>query len=474
MADGHPALSLSALHQHPASQPPHCYVQVQEHTDQIWKFQRHDLIEEYHGRPPAPPPFILFNHLQLFVKRVILGKPAKRHKQLKKKLEKNEEATLLSWEIYLKENYLQSQQYQLKQRTDQKIEDMGNKIDIMMDLLDLDHLKRMSSVEQRLGYLEEQMFQSTKALTWIIRALRDNGFGSEEDVPILVSRKMPEGKEYDSGDKQEEVEDLYHVNARHLLYPNSTVMRFPVPNEKVPWEQEFHIYDPPFYTAERKEKATSDPVGNSLESLSRINYNTMDGLINRQSFHGPYMVQDGLSLNPMGRTGLRGRGSLCCFGPNHALHPVITRWRRNQDGAICRKSIKKMLEILVVKHALSEHWALPGGSLEPGEMLPRKLKRILSQEFWQYFETLLKQGAEVYKGYVDDPRNTDNAWIETIAISVHFKDQNDLELKRLNSHLQVCDPEVSIRWQVVDKRIPLYANHKEILQKASALFGAYY
>ncbi|XP_044531649.1 transient receptor potential cation channel subfamily M member 2 [Gracilinanus agilis] len=114
------------------------------------------------------------------------------------------------------------------------------------------------------------------------------------------------------------------------------------------------------------------------------------------------------------------------------------------------------------------------GSLEPGEMLPRKLKRILSQEFWQYFEALLKQGAEVYKGYVDDPRNTDNAWIETIAISVHFKDQNDLELKRLNSHLQVCDPEVSIRWQVVDKRIPLYANHKEILQKASALFGAYY
>ncbi|XP_020835678.1 transient receptor potential cation channel subfamily M member 2 isoform X1 [Phascolarctos cinereus] len=450
------------------------FQQVQEHTDQIWKFQRHDLIEEYHGRPPAPPPFILFNHLQLFVKRVILGKPAKRHKQLKKKLEKNEEATLLSWEIYLKENYLQSQQYQLKQRTDQKIEDMGNKIDIMMDLLDLDHLKRMSSVEQRLGYLEEQMFQSTKALTWIIRALRDNGFGSEEDVPVLVSRKMPEGKEYDPGDKPEDTEDLYHVNARHLLYPNSTVMRFPVPNEKVPWEQEFHIYDPPFYTAERKEKATADPVGNSLESLSRINYNAMDGLINRQSFHGPYMVQDGLSLNPMGRTGLRGRGSLCCFGPNHALHPVITRWRRNQDGAICRKSIKKMLEILVVKHALSEHWALPGGSLEPGEMLPRKLKRILSQEFWQYFETLLKQGAEVYKGYVDDPRNTDNAWIETIAISVHFKDQNDLELKRLNSHLQVCDPEVSIRWQVVDKRIPLYANHKEILQKASALFGAYY
>ena len=26
---------------------------------------------------------------------------------------------------------------------------------------------------------------------------------------------------------------------------------------------------------------------------------------------------------------------------------------------------------------------------------------------------------QVYKGYVDDPRNTDNAWIETIAINFH-------------------------------------------------------
>jgi hypothetical protein len=34
---------------------------------------------------------------------------------------------------------------------------------------------------------------------------------------------------------------------------------------------------------------------------------------------------------------------------------------------------------------------------------------------------------------MDDPRNTDNAWIETVAISIHFPDQNDVELKRLNS-----------------------------------------
>lgn len=43
------------------------------------------------------------------------------------KLEKNEEAALLSWELYLKENYLQNQQYQHKQRPEQKIHDISEK-----------------------------------------------------------------------------------------------------------------------------------------------------------------------------------------------------------------------------------------------------------------------------------------------------------------------------------------------------------
>lgn len=43
------------------------------------------------------------------------------------KLEKNEEAALLAWEIYLKENYLQNQQCQRTQRPEQKIQDISNK-----------------------------------------------------------------------------------------------------------------------------------------------------------------------------------------------------------------------------------------------------------------------------------------------------------------------------------------------------------
>ncbi|KAH0623928.1 hypothetical protein JD844_007134 [Phrynosoma platyrhinos] len=348
------------------------------------------------------------------------------------------------------------------------------KVDKLAEMLDHDQVKRTGLVEQKLVYLEEQSFQFAKALRWVVQSLSSSGFGTEEDAPIIVPSKAPEIKESSGDEVPESFHTLYHVSARNLLYPSSNAVRFPVPDEKVPWETEFEIYNPPFYSVEWQENAAPEFLRDSLENLSRINFNNMDGDINRQSFHGTYLVEDGLPLNPMGRTGLRGQGILRFFGPNHALHPVVTRWRRNMDGSIYRKSLKKMLEVLVVKFPFSDHWALPGGSLEPGEALPQKLKRVLRREFWPQFQKLLNQGTEIYKGYVDDPRNTDNAWIETVAINVHFEDQNDVEMKRMNSFLQGCDLEVTARWQVVDKRVPLYLNHKELLQKASVILGAYY
>lgn len=49
-----------------------------------------------------------------------------------KKLEKNEEAALLSWEMYLKENYLQNLQYQRKQNSEQKIQDIAERWGLLL------------------------------------------------------------------------------------------------------------------------------------------------------------------------------------------------------------------------------------------------------------------------------------------------------------------------------------------------------
>lgn len=71
-------------------------------------------------------------------------------------------------------------------------------------------------------------------------------------LPTLVwlspaSQTASEGQdpELDGRQKAEDLGDAHHVNARHLLYPNSPIVRFPVPNEKVPWEVSAVLAAPP-------------------------------------------------------------------------------------------------------------------------------------------------------------------------------------------------------------------------------------
>ena len=49
-------------------------------------------------------------------------------------------------------------------------------------------------------------------------------------------------------------------------------------------------------------------------------------------------------------------------------------------------------------------------------------------------------GFQVYSGYVDDPRNTDNAWLETVAYNFHDETGEYVGQLRLHAgkHLIVC------------------------------------
>lgn len=63
-------------------------------------------------------------------------------------------------------------------------------------------------------------------------------------------------------------------------------------------------------------------------------WNSIDGKVDRTTFHGEYDVVDKYPLNVAGRTGLIGRGLLGRWGVNHAADPIVTRWKRNIDGTI--------------------------------------------------------------------------------------------------------------------------------------------
>lgn len=50
---------------HPNMSPLRSYTfqVVQENADIFWKFQRYNLIVEYHSRPALAPPFIIISHI---------------------------------------------------------------------------------------------------------------------------------------------------------------------------------------------------------------------------------------------------------------------------------------------------------------------------------------------------------------------------------------------------------------------------
>lgn len=62
-------------------------------------------------------------------------------------------------------------------------------------------------------------------------------------------------------------------------------------------------------------------------------------------------------------------------------------------------------------------------SLFQGINKPIFYREFAEEALWETDPSIVaplwKKGKELYRGYVDDPRNTDNAWMETVAFNFH-------------------------------------------------------
>lgn len=250
---------------------------------------------------------------------------------------------------------------------------------------------------------------------------------------------------------------------------------------------EFPDYDPVSYTAPvvLKKPPWADPDLMNMKPSMRplLAYNKLDEEyhVNRASHMGPYRIKDGLPHNPMGRTGMKGRGLLGRFGPNHAADPIVTRWKRTSGGVMLDGG-KKVLEFVAIQRKDNSQWAIPGGMVEPGQVVTQALKAEFGEEAMaklnftdeerekisRLIDKLFQNGVEVYKGYVDDPRNTDNAWMETVAVNFH----DDTGEVFSEFKLQAGDDAAAVRWQRVSGNIPLFASHVSILEKVAKMRNA--
>ncbi len=122
------------------------------------------------------------------------------------------------------------------------------------------------------------------------------------------------------------------ANLRRKLtetYPFGGPKRQIIPLDKIDWSVPWAEYSPPVYTTKsvlsNPPWADQEIILGGAEPLYK--WNQVDGGVNRVSFTGSYSLNEhGLPLNPTGRTGLAGRGSLGKWGPNHAADAIVTRY----------------------------------------------------------------------------------------------------------------------------------------------------
>ena len=180
--------------------------------------------------------------------------------------------------------------------------------------------------------------------------------------------------------------------------------------------------------------------------------------------------------NPVGPTGLRGRGLLGNWAGNQAADPLITRI----NLALVSEANPYGVEFIMIKRIDNGQWALPGGMLERADgALPKGPMRTALRELFEeagvgnssVFETLFEVNShEIYTGYVDDPRNTDNAWMETVVAHLHLTDALAAQIPaNANIHkLKAGDDADAAKWAPVggDDYKKLFASHKKFVDLA--------
>ncbi len=211
----------------------------------------------------------------------------------------------------------------------------------------------------------------------------------------------------------------------------------------------------PFEREESLSKARQDRVSEyptrlipenikSWDQVTEENYNppsfTAEKVLDKDTINPDYMP-----LNPKGPTGLSGRGMLYSWGPNLTADAIITQINPNGE-----------FQMISILRANSGEPAIPGGFIDPAEQRKVAAQRELFEE--AKVDLNLGEAKLVYVGYVDDPRNTDNAWIETSAFHLHL--DPDIEVSPEGG-----DDASDASWKVVNKDLlrNMYASHSSMV-----------
>ena len=194
-----------------------------------------------------------------------------------------------------------------------------------------------------------------------------------------------------------------------------------------------------------------------LETLGRKTINRKGEIVNL-STSKQYDFRACRFLNPRGKTGITGRGLLGRWGPNWAADVIITKELGGKLWVLlCEKMIGDGDSVL----------CFPAGMVEPGDRVPETLRRELCEEAVDDNSAVDELFDKccigcVYAGWVDDWRNTDNAWMVTQAYHFHATVEIASKLTLAVKDTQEIKKSAWYDVTTIDK---MYASHKDWLVK---------
>ncbi|CAN7992774.1 unnamed protein product [Ixodes hexagonus] len=456
----------------------HTAQKIEPVSDDIWKFQRYQLVVDFMNRLCLPPPLNALSYLLSLFRglwrlllhccRLCARWQDKDDQCLGAELSKTQRMSDVDHSYWRQLAQEYASQTDASRPADAEVQrsDTSRQRRYIAAVGN----ERPAALRAGLRTEERHVFTARKLVT------------HSEREPSAAGASAAEGPGSPSGPDAAGPTEEVHPLSRYSPYPGTRVLRFPVPDKYVAWEVLWLEYDPVAYSRPRQDfpmhlqphvdedllslqMAGADRPVPSL-SWNCVFTNAAGVSINRQSWMldqdgGPVVYKldvTGVPMNPIGRTGLRGRGALPRWGPNHYVLFIITRWQRAKVHLVGGRG----LEIVLMRILRTDQFSLPGDFV-PGERKYDMLKLLFKpddltscdaeEDVKLFFQNCcLAEGPEspqgeaegprpapvrcevTQHGYMDDPMNTDHSWREIELWNVHFSARENLQ-DRLQGHL---------------------------------------
>jgi ADP-ribose pyrophosphatase len=188
--------------------------------------------------------------------------------------------------------------------------------------------------------------------------------------------------------------DDYHLKIRSEK-PDNYPDRFRIQIDQANWKVDCPNYNPPAYSEE-----------NVIEFADPLNKWDFEDAIT-WGRHYERNPENNIPLNPVGRTGISGRGSLPFWGSNPIMALIPFRYDPGTKHFFYLKNRNEnTIEFINTFYARDDN----------DELVSNRLASLLPSSLQNYEHNLL------HKGYLYHPRETDNAWIDAWVDMIYIDD----------------------------------------------------